>query len=246
MTSSGVTDRKIFYSIESMENIVILTGAGISAESGLQTFRGNGGLWEGQPVEKVATPEAFFQNPELVYRFYNLRRAQLQDVEIQANPAHLALSLFEKKQSGNFSIVTQNVDNLHEQAGSQNIYHMHGELLKARCLGTGEVFPWIDDLDSCSIHPKGLQHKLRPHIVWFGEMPLYMGEIQSLLENCDTFISIGTSGHVYPAAEFVSWTNANCRTIEFNLESTKVSSLFKETILGPATQTVPEFFAPFL
>jgi len=226
-----------------MKKIVVLTGAGISAESGLQTFRGQNGLWEGQPVEKVATPEAFYDNPELVYRFYNLRRAQIQDPEIQPNPAHIALARYEQKNPDHMMIVTQNVDNLHEQAGSSRILHMHGELEKIRCLGTGEVFPWREDLDGNTPHPKQLDHRLRPHIVWFGEMPLYMGEIQSHLENCDLFIAIGTSGNVYPAAGFVDWAPTTCRKVELNLEATPISPLFDEHIYGPASHTVPKFFS---
>lgn len=224
-------------------NIVILTGAGISAESGLKTFRGQDGLWEGHRIEEVATPEAFLRDPDLVYHFYNLRRAQLLSEEVQPNPAHLILADFEKKHSGSFQVVTQNVDNLHEKAGSQNVIHMHGELQKVRCLKTGKVYPWLDDLDQNSPHPDGIDSPLRPHIVWFGEMPLYMEEIENLLNKCDLFIAIGTSGVVYPAAGFVNWTQPQCRKVEFNVEKTAISEIFDETILGPASETLENFLS---
>ena len=147
-----------------MQKIVVLTGAGISAESGLQTFRGQNGLWEGHAIEEVATPEAFHNNPEMVYRFYNLRRAQLEDPAIEPNPAHLALAHLQKTYGEKFTLVTQNVDNLHEQAGNTKAIHMHGELEKIRCLKTGETFLWREDLDASTPHPKGISSKLRPHL----------------------------------------------------------------------------------
>ncbi|MCK5041056.1 MAG: NAD-dependent protein deacylase, partial [Sphingomonadales bacterium] len=160
----------------SINNIVILTGAGISAESGLSTFRDNDGLWEKHRVEDVATPEAFKRDPELVYRFYNMRRQALKDVS--PNPAHTALAKLEKIHNGSVTIVTQNVDNLHEQAGSEAVIHMHGELNKGRCTGCSGVFAWHLDMDETTPCPTCEQSGgLRPHIVWFGEMPLFMAEI---------------------------------------------------------------------
>lgn len=225
---------------------MVLTGAGISAESGLQTFRGQNGLWEGQPIEEVATPEAFYSNPEKVYRFYNLRRAQLLNEDIAPNPAHIALSLMEKKHPKFVTIITQNVDNLHERAGSKGVIHMHGELNRARCLKTGKTYPWTDDLDGNSPHPEKLENQLRPDIVWFGEQPYHMGKIQSLLERADIFLSIGTSGMVYPAAQFVTWVKPTCSKIEFNIDPTQVSHLFEKSVVGPASKTVPKFLEKWL
>lgn len=226
-------------------NIVVLTGAGISAESGIQTFRGGDGLWEGHRIEDVATPEAFIRQPKLVQHFYNLRRHALYQPHIQANAAHLALAQFEKTFPGNFLLVTQNVDDLHERAGSKKVLHMHGELLKARCLDTHEVFHWDKDLDELTPHPHDPSRKgrLRPHIVWFGEMPLYLDVIYAALAECDLFVSIGTSGVVYPAAGFVQETTSSCRRVEINIEPSHIGSLFEESTQGPATQTVPSFFA---
>ncbi len=213
--------------------VVVLTGAGISQESGLQTFRGADGLWEGHRVEEVATPEAFQSNPELVQKFYNLRRKQL--FEVEPNPAHMALAEFEKKFEGSFTLITQNVDDLHERAGSQNILHMHGELRKVRHLDTGEASYFEGQLD--------VSERLRPDIVWFGEMPLYMDQIQDVLTDCDLFVAIGTSGLVYPASGLVGWTPESCHKVEINLENTSVSPSFDEKIHGPAGQKVPEFFS---
>lgn len=229
-----------------MKKIVVLTGAGISAESGLKTFRGEGGLWEGHPVTEVATPEAFYKNPDMVYRFYNLRRTQLQSPSISPNIAHIALALLERKHPSSVHIVTQNVDNLHERAGNKNVIHIHGELNRIRCLKTGKTYPWTDDLDEHTPHPEGLEAKLRPDIVWFGEHPYHLGQVQSLLETADYFLSIGTSGLVYPAAQFVTWVAPHCETVEFNLEDTQVSHFFNKSITGPATATVPQYLQQFL
>lgn len=222
--------------------IVVLTGAGISQESGLNTFRGADGLWEGHRVEDVCTPEAYDKNPALVYEFYNLRRRGLLNDEVKPNAAHLALAEFERKFDGEFLIVTQNVDNLHERAGSKNVLHMHGELLKARGLGNGIVVDWQNDLDAESRSEEVGNQPLRPHIVWFGEMPLYMDKIESALKECDLFISIGTSGLVYPAAGFVGWVSDMTDTVELNLDDTATSPSFKESIKGKATEVVGEFF----
>ncbi len=223
--------------------IVVLTGAGISAESGIKTFRASDGLWEGHRLEEVASPEGFTRNPELVHVFYNMRRAQLNSGLVHPNPAHLALAELEQNFPGEILLVTQNVDDLHERAGSSNLIHMHGELNKVRCLETGEIYQWTTDILSDSYceccHHEG---SLRPHIVWFGEMPFEMERIYSALMQCDLFISIGTSGHVYPAAGFVQVASqSGADTVELNLEPSLVNSAFHESIQGPATQTVPAF-----
>ncbi len=227
----------------SYQNIVILTGAGISQESGLGTFRDNGGLWAEYAIEDVATPEAFAANPRLVYDFYNMRRAELLKDEISFNSAHQALADFESHFAGQFKLVTQNVDNLHEAAGSKSLIHMHGELQKARCLFCGHISMWEDDLDEKSICPSCQDTRgMRPHIVWFGEMPLQMDDIYSLLADCDLFVSIGTSGNVYPAAGFVQIANdAGAHTVELNLEPSQGATLFKEKIYGKASEIVPAF-----
>lgn len=226
-------------------NIVILTGAGISAESGLGTFRGAGGLWEQQRVEDVATPEAFARDPELVYRFYNARREHLCSGEVHPNAAHTALAELERAFAGSLALVTQNVDDLHERGGSSRLYHMHGELMKMRCQRTGAIYDapaYFDAQDTCECCQE--QGQLRPHVVWFGEMPLYMDEIYALLEDCDLFVAIGTSGNVYPAAGFVQVARqAGATTLEINPEITEGSSLFEYQWRGPATEQVPRLQA---
>lgn len=228
-------------------NIVILTGAGISAESGLSTFRDNDGLWEKHRVEDVATPEAFARDPTLVHRFYSLRREALK--KAKPNPAHIALSKLEQNHYGSVIIITQNVDNLHEQAGSKNIVHMHGELNKIRCRGCSTIHHWEEDLVEETPCPTcGGTHKLRPHIVWFGEMPLYMDEIDQALNQADLFISIGTSGNVYPAAGFVARVNmlGRAKTVELNLEPTQGGHLFDEARHGKAGILVPAYVEDIL
>ncbi|MEE8295380.1 MAG: NAD-dependent deacylase [Sphingomonadales bacterium] len=224
------------------ENIVILTGAGISAESGLSTFRGDGGLWEGMRVEDVATAEAFRDNPDVVQSFYNQRRKNLKTVK--PNTAHKALARLEREHKGEVTVITQNVDNLHEQAGSKNVLHMHGELLKAHCRSCKEIYDWKGDLSEGQECP-GCRAKpsLRPHIVFFNEMPFFMDEIEVLVYSADLFISIGTSGSVYPAAGFVSMVKSlgQGHTVELNLEPSEGQSLFAETIYGKATKIVPDF-----
>ncbi len=227
------------------KKIVLLTGAGISAESGLSTFRDNNGLWDNHRVEDVATPEAFDRDPQLVHRFYNLRRSALKGVE--PNAAHQTLAKIESH-FDSYLLVTQNVDDLHERAGSQNLLHMHGELLKKRCVQCHHISEQQVDLSlesTCkNCHRDGT---LRPHIVWFGEMPLYMDEIMVALMQCDLFVSIGTSGTVYPAAGFVEVANqSGARTVELNLEPSDQASQFKESIRGPASTVVPGFFKSFL
>ena len=222
------------------QRIVVLTGAGISAESGIKTFRGNDGLWENHRLEDVATPEGFAADPELVQSFYNARRQQLLSDAIRPNPAHEALARLEQAFPGEFLLVTQNVDDLHDRAGSQNLIHMHGELLKARCTACGAIAGQQGDLDTqtpaaCCGHPGGL----RPHIVWFGEMPLEMDRIYQSLSQCDLFVSIGTSGQVYPAAGFVREASlAGAHTLQLNLEPAGHDA-FDEHRYGPAGELVP-------
>lgn len=227
---------------QSLPNIVILTGAGISAESGLKTFRDNDGLWENHRVEEVATPEAFEQNPSLVYRFYNARRAQLQQDDVNPNAAHEALAKLEKAFGSNLMLVTQNVDDLHERGGSQSVYHMHGKLLSARCAISQQTFDWNDSFDHTTKCPCCNRVTLRPDIVWFGEMPMYMEEIYDALSKADVFIAIGTSGNVYPAAGFVQIAKeSGAHTIEANLAPGVTNALFDESLTGPASHIVPQW-----
>ncbi|EJG0602007.1 NAD-dependent protein deacylase [Cronobacter sakazakii] len=228
--------------------VVVLTGAGISAESGIRTFRAADGLWEEHRVEDVATPEGFARNPQLVQEFYNARRRQLQQPEIKPNAAHLALARLEEALGDRFLLVTQNIDNLHERAGSKNVVHMHGELLKVRCSQSGQVLEWTGDVtpgDKC--HCCQFPAPLRPHVVWFGEMPLGMDRIYEALARADVFIAIGTSGHVYPAAGFVHEARLQgAHTVELNLEPSQVGSEFEEKHYGLASQVVPEYVEKLL
>ena len=230
---------------EHMKKIVILTGAGISAESGLGTFRAEGGLWAQHRIEDVATPEGFARDPKLVVDFYNTRRAQA--AEANPNAGHKALAQLEAQFDGEVILVTQNVDDLHEKAGSQRVMHMHGALKGALCgrcehrwdaplvMAVGDVCP------NCSAATA------RPDIVWFGEMPYDMEEIYGHLADADVFVSIGTSGNVYPAAGFVSEARRyGARTMEFNLEPSATGGLFDDIRIGPATQTLPEWVAEVL
>jgi NAD-dependent deacetylase len=223
--------------------MVILSGAGISAESGLKTFRGDDGLWQNYRPEELATPEAFAADPELVQSFYNQRRRQLLSAAIKPNPAHFALARLEAEFNGAMTLVTQNVDNLHELAGSQNVLHMHGELLRMVCTRCGGRFDIEYDIavgDACD--KCGATASLRPDIVWFGEMPKYMDTIYSALEACELFLSIGTSGNVYPAAGFVELANkAGAHSVEINLEPSQVQSRFAEHIYGKAGEVLPGF-----
>ena len=227
-------------------SIVVLTGAGISAESGIETFRAAKGLWANHHVDDVATLEGFARNPQLVYAFYNQRRRQLLTPEISPNAAHSALAKFEHEFGGEFLLGTQNVDNLHERAGSENLIHMHGELLKMSCLNSKLIFDVSEDFDydtQCRCCRSA--GNLRPHVVWFGEMPLQMNRINRALENCDMFVAIGTSGNVYPASGFYQTAKIRkARTVELNLERT--GSSFDQHICGPATESVPQFFNSLL
>lgn len=233
--------------------VVVLTGAGISAESGIRTFRGADGLWEDHRIEDVATPEAFERNPVLVHRFYNQRRAQhegtLEDTEpARPNAGHLALSHFEKEFRGDFLLVTQNIDALHERAGSEKVVHMHGELLMMRCTATGLSYQWLGDSSVESVCACcGKSGRLRPHIVWFGEMPFFMEQIEAALFSCDLFVSIGTSGNVYPAAGFFRLADAaGARTVELNLEPSANARAFDEGFYGAGTEIIPRFFNALL
>jgi NAD-dependent deacetylase len=222
-------------------SIVVLTGAGISAESGIKTFRDHDGLWENHDIMDVATPDGFRRNPDLVYSFYQERLRSLNDPLVTPNKAHYALKKLEDHFGDRLLLVTQNVDDLHERAGSNQVCHMHGELRKMRCQKTAHVYPMVPALSSQSICPCCQQKgNLRPHIVWFGEMPFYMNEIETALENADLFIAIGTSGLVYPAALFVqiAKTNPRCQTVEINLEQAQNSHHFDFHLLGLASETV--------
>ena len=222
------------------KRIVILTGAGISAESGIDTFRAAGGLWEQHRVEDVATPEGFARNPDLVLRFYDARRAAL--VSVAPNPAHMALARLERQFSGELLLVTQNVDDLHERGGSPHVLHMHGQLKSALCTACEMRSFWDAPMIDRPPCPVCQAPTLRPDVVWFGEMPYEMGRIYRALEVCDLFVSIGTSGAVYPAAGFVQDARAaGAHTLELNLEPSDGSHFFTQSRHGPAGQLVPQW-----
>ena len=232
-------------------NIVVLTGAGLSAESGIDTFRGGGGLWEQHRVEDVATPEAFARDPDLVLRFYDMRRAAIQTKE--TNAAHRALAELDAGWPGGLLIVTQNVDDLHERAAvergrdASRVLHMHGTHLNAWCTSCDARSPWRDALAHRPPCPACGQVSLRPDVVWFGEMPYDMDRIYGALRQADLFVSIGTSGAVYPAAGFVrDARDLGARTLELNLERSQGSAWFDESRLGPATELVPAWVAEML
>ena len=223
-----------------INRIVILTGAGISAESGIDTFRSEGGLWEQHRVEDVATPEGFARDPDLVLGFYDMRREALAKVE--PNPAHRALARLEAEFSGELLLVTQNVDDLHERGGSNQVLHMHGELKSALCLSCEVRVPWDAAMSDRPPCPVCQSPSLRPDVVWFGEMPYQMERIYSALTDADLFVSIGTSGAVYPAAGFVQEARASgAKTLELNLEPSEGSHFFAESRHGPAGELVPEW-----
>lgn len=221
-----------------IQRIVILTGAGVSAESGLATFRDSDGLWEKHDPMDIATPEAFARDPELVYRFYNARRNQLQ--EVQPNAAHRALAKLQQQFPGEVFLVTQNVDDLHERGGSEQVCHMHGELNSRLCRACSKVMAVRDDYDGKSVCPQcGVAGQLRPDIVWFGEIPYHMETIGARLKACDLFIAVGTSGVVYPAAGFVQEAlNSGARTVEINREISQVTGYFHQQRKGAATVEV--------
>ena len=222
-----------------IRNIVILTGAGVSAESGVATFRGPDGLWEGHRVEDVATPEAFRRDPTLVHAFYDARRAKLRT--IGPNAAHEALARLDAKWPGELLLVTQNVDDLHERAGSKRLLHMHGKLKSGWCLACDERFAWDGPMSEESMCPSCSRPGcVRPDIVWFGEMPYEMERIDEALRACDLFVSIGASGAVYPAAGFVQTARyCGARTLELNLEPSQGSVFFHESRVGKAGELVP-------
>jgi NAD-dependent deacetylase len=224
--------------LSAIQRIVILTGAGISAESGIDTFRSAGGLWEQHRVEDVATPEGFARDPDLVLGFYDMRREAL--TRVRPNAAHEALARLEREFDGELLLVTQNVDDLHERGGSRQVLHMHGELNSALCTACGMRAHWEATMLDRPPCPMCRAPALRPDVVWFGEMPYRMERIYTAIEACDLFVSIGTSGAVYPAAGFVAEARAvGARCLELNLEPSEGSRLFHETRLGPASALVP-------
>jgi NAD-dependent deacetylase len=225
--------------------ICVLTGAGISAESGLATFRDAAGLWAQVRIEDVATPAAFARDPARVHGFYNARRAQL--AEVAPNAAHRALAAFDAAYPGEFLLITQNVDDLHDRAGARRLLHMHGELRRIRCIACGARHAWEAPLDTTTrCAGCGTSGALRPDIVWFGEMPMHMEEIEVALARCDLFVAIGTSAQVYPAAGFVAEVRGRARTVELKLEATAATALFDAAEHGPATELVPRFFEALL
>lgn len=223
------------------QRIVILTGAGLSAESGLSTFRDKDGIWAKHSIEDVATPQAFARNPERVLEFYNTRRKGARGVK--PNAAHEALARLEADFPGEVTTVTQNIDPLHEMAGTRNLIHMHGEIMKALCASCGARQPCGEDL-TVDLVCQACRRAggMRPDVVWFGEMPYRMDEIFAALGACDLFMSIGTSGNVYPAAGFVAEARAaGAHTVELNLEPSAGISMFAEAIHGKATEVVPAY-----
>ncbi|MFL6754950.1 MAG: NAD-dependent deacylase [Sphingomicrobium sp.] len=229
-----------------ISKIVILTGAGVSAESGLATFRGPDGLWEGHRVEDVCTPDAYRRDPSLVHSFYDARRAKLETVE--PNAAHKALGHLDAEWPGELLLVTQNVDDLHDRAGSKRLLHMHGELTSGWCLECDARFGWKGPMGMTASCPTcGVVGRVRPSIVWFGEMPYDMERINEALQRCDLFVSIGTSGAVYPAAGFVQTARyCGAKTLEINLEPSLGSYMFDECRTGRASELVPVWVAEML
>ncbi len=231
--------------MDRIRNLVILTGAGVSAESGLRTFRADDGLWEDHRVEDVASPQGFGRDPDLVQRFYDERRRNI--LEAEPNAAHRALGRLDQAWGGELMIVTQNIDDLHERGGARRVLHMHGEGLSAWCTACDARHRWTGTLRDRPPCPACGEPALRPDIVWFGEMPYRMDEIFSALVRADLFVSIGTSGAVYPAAGFVQQANsAGARTLELNLERSQGSAWFDETRLGPASELVPAWVEEIL
>ena len=226
------------------QDIVILTGAGISKESGIDTFRDEDGIWSKVSLEDVATPEGFQRDRPRVLAFYDDRREQLLCEGVEPNAAHHALARLEAEWSSSVLVITQNIDDLHERAGQKNLVHMHGELLKARCESCKAVHQWTRSIPTDSECPSCNDGaRLRPHVVWFGEMPLEMERIEGALKRCRLFISIGTSGAVYPAAGFVMMARrySKAHTVELNLEASEGSSFFREHHYGPASRVVPAY-----
>ena len=225
-------------------SIVVLTGAGISKESGLDTFRDADGIWSKVRIEDVATPQAFARDPVRVHDFYNARRQRLLSSDVAPNPAHFALARLEQDWPHEVLVVTQNIDDLHERAGTSRLIHMHGEMLKARCGTCARVTAWKDDLGLDTPCPSCKQGgAMRPDVVWFGEIPLEMDRIYRAIAGCALVISIGTSGNVTPAAGFVREARefAHAHTVELNLEPSAGHTMFHEAVLGPAAIEVPAY-----
>ncbi len=228
-----------------MKQIAILTGAGISAESGLGTFRDKGGLWSQYDLEEVATPEGFVRNPALVHEFYNARRANC--LGAAPNAAHLALARLQREWPGKVTLITQNVDDLHERAGASDVIHMHGELTGALCAACGHRWRAPRVMQASDACPACGAQDTRPDIVWFGEVPYHMEAIGAALAGCDLFVAIGTSGQVYPAAGFVTEARAHgAETLEINLEPSEVSGAFDRLLPGKASESVPAWVAEIL
>ncbi len=228
----------------SSDRLFVLTGAGISAESGLATFRGSGGLWNGHRVEEVATPEAWHANPELVWRFYSMRRHDAMAAE--PNAGHRALAAIEQRMGARFYLCTQNVDDLHERAGSQRVHHMHGTLFQSRCVRCDAPFADRALYERVGELPKCMNcgAPVRPHIVWFGEMPLDMDEIYRELDRATVVLVVGTSGSVYPAAGFVNIANRRgVRTMYVGLEEPLNAHAFNDIVLGTAAKVLPGMVA---
>ena len=220
------------------DRIVVLTGAGISAESGLGTFRDAGGLWAQYDLAEVATPEGFARNPRLVHDFYNARRANALDAA--PNAAHAALVRLAREHPGRVTLVTQNIDDLHERAGHPGPIHMHGEIVRALCAACGARWDAPRRMDPDDPCPDCTRLATRPDIVWFGEMPYHMERIEAALAEATLFAAIGTSGQVYPAAGFVQLARAvGAHTVELTLDPSDVGHAFAEHRPGPATRTVP-------
>ena len=228
------------------EHILILTGAGISAESGLGTFRDKGGLWTRFDLEEVATPEGYARNPARVLDFYNMRRRNCR--EAAPNPGHAALARLQREWPGEVTLVTQNIDDLHERAGSPEVIHMHGRIMGALCAACGNRWDREDDMTTEDACPAcATPGTVRPDVVWFGEMPYELDTIWERLSTCDLFVAIGTSGSVYPAAGFVADAkHRGARTLEINLEPSDNAALFDERLIGSASQTVPEWVSRIL
>jgi NAD-dependent deacetylase len=229
--------------------VFVLTGAGVSAESGLGTFRDAGGIWARFDPMELATPEAFARDPARVHAFYDMRRRKL--LAAAPNPAHRALAALEAglaERSGGMFLCTQNIDDLHERGGSRDVHHMHGELLRARCLHCGTVVPWREDLSTGTACPTcGRPGGMRPDVVWFGEMPKGLDRIAAALADADLFVAIGTSGAVYPAAGYVAEARAlGIPTMELNLEPSDTARTFDDARYGPASETVPALAAELL
>jgi NAD-dependent deacetylase len=227
-------------------HIVILTGAGVSAESGLGTFRDVGGLWTKYDLADVATPDGYGRDPGLVLDFYNARRVNCRGAE--PNAAHAAIARLQREYPGRVTLVTQNIDDLHERGGSRDVIHMHGQIMRALCAACGHQWGWTGDMaldDIC--HSCATAGTVRPDVVWFGETPYQMEEIAARIADCDLFAAIGTSGSVYPAAGFVNDARGRgVRTLEINLEPSENAALFDERLLGPAGETVPGWVAGLL